>query len=119
MFDEYDESFEEFLRELSTTNPDDFTETDWKLVRVYTRSDGCTGATNWHVKACWEHDFYSRTHHDFAGRYITFGRSAMLFRKRIQRLSWFGIFDLRSWLRWFVVWLLGRNAWKQNRAFRL
>lgn len=118
MFDEYEDSLEWFLQELSTTDPDLFTDADWKLVRSYLRSDGCTGVPNWHVKACWEHDFYFRTHHDFNGHFISFSKSNWRFLKRIQKLSWFGAFDIRSYVRWLGVTLLGRNAWRGNREFR-
>lgn len=119
MFDEYEESIEWFLPQLSTRDPDFFTDADWALVRTYTRSDGCTNVPDWHVKACWEHDFYNRTHHDFEGRVISFSTAAARFRKRIQKLSWFGVLELRAWIRWFGVWLLGRSAWRGQRAFRL
>lgn len=118
MFDEYEESLEWFLKLLSTTNPDEFTETDWALVRAYTRSDGCSSVQDWHVKACWEHDFYFRTHHDFAGRVISFSKSNGLFLRRIQKLSSIGIFNLRAYVRWAGVTVFGKESWKGKSAYR-
>lgn len=129
MFAEYEETLEDFLQALSTRDPDIFTDADWNLVRFYTRSDGCTKVSGLRVKACWEHDFYFRTHHDFCGHVITFWESNRRFRVRNQRLSWLGSLDPRgwwswlgmldpmSWWRWLGVTLLGHNAWVGMRRF--
>lgn len=119
MFDEYEESLEWFLQTLSTSDPDFFTDEDWQLIRVYTRSDGCSMVSNWHEKACWEHDFYFRTHHDFSGRVISFSRSNFLFLRRICKLSIWGILNVRAYLRFFAVSLFGHGAWKGQKLYRL
>lgn len=118
MFDEYEESLGWFLQQLSTPNPDRFTEEDWKLVRAYTRSDGCTNALDWLPKSCWEHDFYFRTHHDFSGRVISFCQANNRYLLRMIRLSPFGVFNLRAYLRWLAVALLGKSAWRGRRNYR-
>lgn len=118
MFAEYEESLEWFLQQLSSPDPDFFTDADWALVRTYTRSDGCTRVPDWHVKACWEHDFYFRTHHDFRGQVIGFVKANALFRRRIQRLSRYGIFDILSYTRWLGVTLFGRHAWIGQQHYR-
>lgn len=117
MFFEYEETLEDFIKALSTNNPDIFTDADWNLVRFYTRSDGCTKVPNIHVRACYEHDFYFRTHHDFCGHVISFWEANRRFRIRIQRLSRFGICSPVSWWRWLGVTLLARNAWVGKRRF--
>lgn len=119
MFYEYEETLEDFLEALSTRDPNIFTDADWNLVRFYTRSDGCTRVPNFHIKACWEHDFYFRTHHDFCGHVISFWDANRLFRIRIQRLSLLGVCSPISWWRWLGVTLLGRNAWDGKKSFRL
>jgi len=118
MFDEYEASLEWFLKLLSCDNPDHFTDADWQLVRAYTRSDGCTGVADIFVKACWEHDFYFRTHHDFTGKLISFSEANCKFRRRIQKLSRFGVFNFVSWERWLGVTIFGKNAWIGNQHFR-
>lgn len=117
MFFEYEETLEDFLQALSTRDPDIFTDADWNLIRFYTRSDGCTRVPNFHIRACWEHDFYFRTHHDFCGHVISFWESNKRFRQRIQRLSWLGVLDPVSWWRWAAVTILGHNAWLGKRRF--
>jgi len=117
MFFEYEETLEDFLQALSTRDPDIFTDSDWNLIRFYTRSDGCTRVTNLHVRACYEHDFYFRTHHDFCGHVISFWEANRRFRIRIQRLSHLGACSPISWWRWLGVTLLGRNAWIGRRKF--
>lgn len=117
MFDEYEASLLDFLSDLSTHNPDEFTKEDWKLVRHYTRSDGCTKVIDIFTRACWEHDFYNRTHHDFEGKVITFAEANCRFRRRIQRLSRLGVFSLVSWWRWAGVSILGRKYWDQRKGY--
>lgn len=118
MFGEYEESLEWFLASLSTTNPDKFTDLDWQLIRTYTRSDGCSGVSDWHVKACWEHDFYFRTHHDFEGKVISFSEANLRFLRRLFKLSWLSIFNLRAYIRWLGVTVLGKNAWNDQRHYQ-
>lgn len=116
--DEYEESFDWFIEKLSTSNPDLFTDHDWDLVAAYTRSDGCTGVADLYIRACYEHDFYFRTHHDFSGKHITFSEANKRFRRRIQKLSKFGVFELISYERWAGVTLLGHSAWVGKKSFR-
>lgn len=111
MFFEYEETLEDFLQALSTRDPDIFTDADWNLIRFYTRSDGCTRVTNLHVRACYEHDFYYRTHHDFEGKLITRAEADRRFRLGIQKKSGCGVWNLLSWWRWAGVRLCASGAW--------
>jgi len=119
MFAEYEDSLEWFLKDLSCDNPDNFTDEDWRLIRAYTRSDGCTGVADIFVKACWEHDFYFRTHHDFNGKVISFWEANRRFRRRMQWCSKLGFLSPVSWWRWLGVSLFGKAAWEGKRKFRL
>lgn len=114
MFSEYEESLEWFLQKLSTSDPNQFTDSDWDLIHAYTRSDGCTGVIDFYIRACIEHDFYFRTHHDFEGRLISFTEANMRFMRRIQKLSKFGIFSPLAIERWLGVTLLPQShkAWE-------
>lgn len=118
MFGEYEESLAWFLQQLSTTNPDHFTKEDWALVRTYTRSDGCTRVMDWEVETCWEHDFYFRTHHDFEGKIISFCQANARYLQRMLRRSPFGVFNLRAYIRWAGVSLLGKPAWHGRAHYR-
>lgn len=111
MFEEYEETILDFLNNLTSQNPDEFTENDWKLIKFYTKSDGCTRVLDLRVWACFEHDFYFRTHHDFTGRVISFREANRRFRIRLQRLSLFGVCSPMAWWRWAGVSLCGRSAW--------
>ena len=116
MFYEYEDTLIDFLSSLSCSNPDDFTDHDWQLIKFYTKSDGCTGVADAYVKACWEHDFYFRTRHDFAGKIISFRESNRRFRLRIQRLSHFGVCSPMAWWRWAGVTAFGRQAWVSRKT---
>lgn len=121
MFAEYEESLLEFLADLSTSNVEQFTAADCKLVKNYIRSDGCTGVPDYFVTACREHDFYYRTHHAFCGRLINRAEADKRFRKRIMSLArqrggltyLAGIWI--SWWRWAGVRILGGEAWNGHR----
>jgi len=119
MFYEYEDTINDFLARLRINNPDLFTDREWDLLWAYTRSDGCTGVADIFVKACWEHDFYFRTHHDFCGHVISFLEANRRFRKRMQCFSKLGVFSPISWWRWAGVCLLGRSAWEGKRKFRI
>ena len=119
MFQEYEETLSQFFDRLHENDPDKFTDREWDLIWAYVRSDGCTSVPNFHVRACWEHDFYFRTHHDFCGHVISFWEANRRFRIRIQRLSWLGVCSPISWWRWLGVTLLGRNAWDGKKSFRI
>lgn len=119
MFSEYEDTLNQFLKILGKTNPDEFTQREWDLIWAYTKSDGCTGVADIHVKACWEHDFYFRTHHDFEGKVVSFWEANKRFRRRIQCLSKLGILSPVSWERWLGVTMLGKSAWEGKKRFRL
>jgi len=119
MFSEYEDTLNQFLDRLRESNPDRFTDREWDLVWAYTKSDGCTGVADIYVKACWEHDFYFRTHHDFCGHVISFWEANKRFRIRMQRCSKLGVLSPVSWWRWLGVALLGRSAWVGKTKFRI
>lgn len=115
MFEEYEETILDFLNNLTSQNPDEFTENDWKLIKFYTKSDGCTRAFSWRIFACFEHDFYFRTHHDFSGKIISFREANRRFRIRLQQLSPLGVCSPMSWWRWAGVACFGRSAWVSRK----
>ena len=119
MFGEYEDTINDFLARLRENNPDRFTDREWDLIWAYTKSDGCTGVIDIFIKACWEHDFYFRTHHDFNGKVISFWESNRRFRRRVQHCSRLGFLSPVSWWRWLGVSLLGRSAWEGKVKFRL
>lgn len=118
MFTEYEETLNAFIDKLRESNPDKFTDREWDLVWAYTKSDGCTGVVDIFVRACYEHDFYFRTHHDFEGKVISFWEANKRFRKRIQKLSNFGVLSPVSWWRWLAVTVCAHNAWSGKSFFR-
>ena len=118
MFSEYEDTLLDFLKDLSTSDCNQFTEADSKLVKNYVKSDGCTGVPDFFVEACREHDFYYRTHHDFEGKLITRSEADKRFRLRIQSLSKVRSTPIRiagffiSWWRWLGVRLFAGAAWR-------
>lgn len=116
MFEEYEETLIDFLNNLSCDDPDKFTKEDWKLVKFYTKSDGCTNASKSRVETCWEHDFYFRTHHDFTGKIISFSEANRRFRQSNQKRSGFGAFSPMAWWRWAAVSICGKSAWKGRKS---
>lgn len=119
MFGEYEDTISNFLARLRESNPDLFTDREWDLIWAYTKSDGCTGVIDIFIKACWEHDFYFRTHHDFNGRVISFREANRRFRRRMQHCSRLGFLSPVSWWRWLGVSLFGKAAWEGKVKFSL
>lgn len=119
MFEEYEDSIEDFLETLGYTNPDYFTKREWELISVYVRSDGCTNVPDFYRNACVEHDFYFRTHHDFEGKVISFMEANKRFRMRIQRLSKFGVCSPLAWWRWAAVCVFGGRFWSDKKKCRI
>ena len=119
MFSEYEDTLNQFIKVLGNSNPDEVTQREWDLIWAYTKSDGCTGVADIYVKACYEHDYYFRTHHDFEGKVISFWEANKRFRKRIQSLSRLGVFSPFSWERWIGVTLFAKPSWEGKKLFRL
>jgi len=117
MFSEYEETLNRFLKILGAPDPDRFSQREWELVEVYVKSDGCTGVIDFKRKACIEHDFYFRTHHDFEGKAISFMDANKRFRIRMQRLSRFGVISPLAWWRWAAVCVFARSAWEGKKSY--
>lgn len=103
----------EFLATLSTTDEAALMADDIKRISQYIQSDGCTGVPEFYHAECVKHDFYYRTHVDFAGMAITKSVADKRFRKGIQRKSWLGVLSPMSWWRWLgVQFPAAQRAWE-------
>lgn len=77
----------------------------------YIKSDGCTNAPDFYLKACRIHDWYYRTHIDFDETPITKDEADKRFRFLMQRESVLGRFSPMATWRWLGVKLFGHSAW--------
>lgn len=103
----------EFLASLSTTDHFALTDNDVERIRLYIRSDGCTGVPDFYFAECVKHDFYYRTHVGFDGKVIKKSEGDCRFRQGIQRKSKLGFFSPMAWWRWLgVQGRLGHKAWR-------
>jgi len=76
-------------------------------------TDHCTGVPDFYSDACDEHDVHSRTHRTIDGDWLTKRQAAMIFKERIQTMSWFGRFSpMAQWRYWAVMW--AKTYWQHS-----
>ena len=110
------ENLVEFIANLSTTDPRLLTKADITNIKLYIDSDGCTGVPDFYKEECIKHDFYYRTHHNFAGKLITKEEADKLFLVGIQSKSKFGKFSPMALWRYLGVKLFGKSAWADGNS---
>lgn len=98
---------------LTTINPLKLSPKDIEKIKDFICSDGCTGVPNFYIDACIIHDFYYRTHRNFLGIEITKSEADYIFRKVIQKESFFKALSPMSWWRWLGVKFFANKAWDE------
>lgn len=106
----------EFIANLSSSDPNLLTKSDVTNIKLYIDSDGCTGVPDFYKEECIKHDFYYRTHHNFAGKLITKKEADLLFLRGIQAKSRFGVFSPMALWRYAGVLFFGKNAWTDGTS---
>ena len=109
-------NLQEFIQNLSTSDPYKLTKADITNIKLYIDSDGCTGVPDFYKEECIKHDFYYRTHHNFKGMLISKEEADLLFMKGIQRKSKFGKLSPMAMWRYLGVRLFGRKAWEDGQS---
>ncbi len=106
----------DFVANLSTTDPKRLSKADITNIKLYIDSDGCTGVPDFYKEECIKHDFYYRTHHNFAGKLISREEADKLFLLGIQAKSKFKKYSPMAFWRYIGVRLFGKSAWLEGNS---
>lgn len=100
-----------FLTTLSTREYTKLSHPEFRRIKAFIMSDGCTMAPELYHTACIIHDFYYRTHIDLYGNPLTKGQADKLFRKHIQHNSSLGRVSITAFIWFQAVKFFGRRSW--------
>ena len=104
-----DESITAF--ELSTLTWHELTHSDFCAIGAAIDTDGCSGALQVYLHACYLHDLHYRCHQDLDGSQITRAEADRRLRELTKRESLFdGISPMAHW-RWLALRIFGGSAW--------